>query len=67
MKNYLAKCSDLKKMLLLASLIGTVLILASIVGAVLGQFGWMIGVAVGTVVELICLVLLYKCSEMALK
>lgn len=63
----LAKCSDLAKMLILASLIGFVLILASISGAVFGQFGWMIGVAIGTVVELVNLVFLYKASELALK
>lgn len=67
MKNYLKKCSDLKKMLLLASLIGIVLILASIIGIVYGQFGWIIGVSIGTVVELVNLVLLYKSSEIALK
>ena len=67
MKNYLKKCSDLKKMLLLASLIGIVLILASIIGIVYGQFGWIIGVGIGTVVELVNLVLLYKSSEIALK
>ena len=54
-------------MLLLASLIGIVLILASIIGIVYGQFGWIIGVSIGTVVELVNLVLLYKSSEIALK
>lgn len=67
MKNYLKKCSELKKMLLLASLIGTILILASIIGIVYGQFGWIIGVSFGTLVELVNLVLLYKSSEIALK
>lgn len=67
MKNYLKKCSDLKKMVLLASLIGTILILASIIGIVYGQFGWIIGVSIGTLVELVNLVLLYKSSEIALK
>lgn len=67
MKNYLAKCSDLKKMVLLASLIGIVLTLASIAGAVFGQFGWMIGVVIGTIVEVVNLFLLYKSSELALK
>lgn len=67
MKNYLAKCSDLKKMILLASVIGLALILASIVGAVFGQFGWMVGVALGTVVEIVNLFLLFKSSELALK
>ena len=67
MKNYLAKCSDLKKMILLASAIGLVLILASIAGAVFSQFGWMVGVAIGTVVEIVNLFLLFKSSELALK
>ena len=67
MKNYLSKCSDLKKMLLLASVIGFVLILGSIVGVVFGQYGWIIGVTIGTAVELFNIYLLYKGSEMALK
>ena len=67
MKNYLSKLSDLKKMLLLASVIGLVLILGSIAGVIFGQYGWMIGVAIGTLVELVNIVLLYKGSEMALK
>ena len=67
MKNYLSKCSDLKKMLLLASVIGLALILGSIVGVVFGQYGWMIGVVIGTAVELVNIYLLYKGSEMALK
>lgn len=67
MKNYLAKCSDLKKMVLLACLIGIVLTLASIAGVVFGQFGWMIGVVIGTLIEIVNLFLLYKSSELALK
>lgn len=67
MKKCWSKLSDLKKMLLLACLIGLVFILASIVGAVFGQWGWMIGVAIGTVIEMINLFFLYKGSEMALK
>lgn len=67
MKNYLKNCSDLRKMLLLASLIGIVLILCSIIGIVFGQPGWIVGVAAGTAVELINIFLLYKGSEMALK
>ena len=67
MKNYLAKCSELTRMILLAILIGVVLILASIVGAVFGQFGWMVGVSVGTAVEVLNLFLLYRSSELALK
>lgn len=67
MKNYLKNCSDLAKLLLAASIVGIVLILASIVGIVFGQPGWMIGIALGTVVELVNIYLLYKGSELALK
>lgn len=67
MKNYLKNCSDLAKLLLAASAVGIVLILASIVGIVFGQPGWMIGIALGTVVELVNIYLLYKGSELALK
>lgn len=67
MKKCWSKLSDLKKMLVLACLIGFVFILASIAGAVFGQWGWMIGVTIGTVIEMINLFFLYKGSEMALK
>ena len=67
MKNYLKNCSDLAKLLLAASVTGIVLILDSIVGIVFGQPGWMIGIALGTVVELVNIYLLYKGSELALK
>ena len=67
MKNYLKNCSDLAKLLLAASALGIVLILTSIVGIVFGQPGWMIGVSLGTVVELVNIYLLYKGSELALK
>ena len=67
MKNYLKNCSDLAKLLLASSIVGIVLILASITGIVFGQPGWMIGIALGTVVELVNIYLLYKGSELALK
>lgn len=67
MKKCWNKLSDLKKMLVLACLIGFVFILASIVGAIFGQWGWMIGVTLGTVIEMLNLFFLYKGSELALK
>lgn len=67
MKKCWNKLSDLKKMLFLACLIGFVFILASIVGVIFGQWGWMIGVTLGTVIEMLNLFFLYKGSELALK
>lgn len=67
MKNYLKNCSELTKMLLLASLIGAILISCSTIGIVYGQPGWIIGVTAGTAVELLNIFLLYKGSEVTLK
>lgn len=67
MKKLWSKLSELQKMLLLASIVGLVFILASIIGVIFGQWGWMIGVSLGTLVELLNLFFLYKGSEMALK
>ena len=67
MKKCWNKLSELKKMLFLAFLIGFVFILASIVGALFGQWGWMIGVTLGTAIEMLNLFFLYKGSELALK
>lgn len=67
MKKCWNKLSDLKKMLVLACLIGFVFIIASIAGVVFGQWGWMIGVTLGTAIEMLNLFFLYKGSELALK
>lgn len=54
-------------MLLLALAVGIVLILGSLVGVFFSQYGWIIGVSLGTAIELINIWLLYKGSELTLK
>lgn len=54
-------------MVLLASFVGLILIIFSIIGAIFGQPGWLIGVALGSLIEVINIVFLYKGSDMALK
>lgn len=63
MKRFLTKLNELQKMLLLSGVIGVILLLASITGFFFGQPGWFIGVLVGTLVEIVNVILLYKGSE----
>ena len=63
MKSKLTKLNELQRMLLLSLIIGVVLLLISITGFFFDQPGWFIGVFVGTIVELVNVVLLYKGSE----
>ena len=59
--------SELQKMLLLAGVVSIVLIGLSCIGLAFNQPGWLIGVSIGSVVEIICIVLLYKGSSEILK
>lgn len=63
MKVGITKLNELQRMLLLSAIIGVVLLLVSIVGFFFNQPGWFIGVLVGTLVELVNVILLYKGSE----
>ena len=63
MKAKLTKLNELQRMLLLSTHIGVILLVASITGFFFNQPGWFIGVGVGTVVEIVNIVLLYKGSE----
>lgn len=67
MNNRLSNLSELQKMLLLAALVSVVLIGLSCIGLAFGQPGWLIGVASGSIVEIISIVLLYKGSSEVLK
>lgn len=62
------KLNDLKKMLLLGLAVGVVLALIMLIPLfVSNQPGWLIGVGIGTLIELFNIFLLYKGSEAALK
>lgn len=66
MKNFWNGLNDLKKTLIISSLVTVILIAISVIGVVLGQPGWMIGVAIGGVVQLINVVLHFKGAEFVL-
>lgn len=67
MKEKFSKLSELSKMLIIASIIGAIAMLACLLPLIFAnQPGWLIGVAIGTTVEIISLFLLYKGSEVAL-
>lgn len=68
MKKFLDKLNELEKMLLLALAVGIFLMLFSLIPLfVVKQAGWLIGIAIGTVVGIINIYLTYLGSEMALK
>lgn len=67
MKQKLAKLSELQRMLLLAVLVSVVLIGLSFIGLAFNQPGWLIGVSLGSLVEILSIVLLYKGSSEVLK
>lgn len=68
MKKFLAKLNELQKMELLAAVVAVVLMLAALLPLFLAnQPGWLIGVAIGSAIELVNIFLLYKGSELALK
>lgn len=67
MKSFIARLSELQKMLLLCLLISLVLIGGACVGLFFDQPGWVIGVSVGCLVEFINIILLYKGSGQILK
>lgn len=55
--------SDLQKLVILSTSIGIVLIALSFISMIFNQPGWIIGVSLGTVIEIINIILLYKGSE----
>lgn len=67
MKQKLASLSELQRMLLLAALVSVVLIGLSCIGLAFNQPGWLIGVSLGSLVEILSIVLLYKGSSEVLK
>ena len=67
MKNHIKSLSELQRMLLLCLIVSLVLIGLSCIGLAFNQPGWLIGVALGSIVEAINIVLLYKGSSEILK
>lgn len=68
MKNGVKNLSELAKMLILAGIVAFSLALLAIIPLIIwGQTGWLIGVAIGSVIEIINIILLYKGSEFMTK
>ena len=68
MKKVLAKLTQLQKMLILSALVAVVLLLLSLIPTlILSQPGWIIGIAIGSVIEIFNIFLLYKGSELTIK
>lgn len=68
MKKYLESLSELKRMLILSAVIAVVLLLIMLAPLfAANQPGWLIGVAIGSAIEIINVFLLYKGSEYAMK
>ena len=68
MKKFFKKLNELEKMLLLASIVGIFLMLISLIPLFLAnQPGWLIGLAIGTVVGVVNIYLTYLGSEVALR
>ena len=59
--------TELKKMLVIALFVSVILIGLSCIGLAFNQPGWLIGVSLGSVVEFINIILLYKGSSEILK
>ena len=67
MKEKLTKLSELQASLLIAGSFSIVLLLISLIGLFNHQPGWTIGVAVGTIAEIIYIILVQVGSGLALK
>lgn len=67
MKKFFSILSEVNKMILVATIVSIVLCLLSLIGVAFGQVGWLIGVAIGSIIEILNIILLYKGSEMMLK
>ena len=67
MKEKLAKLSELQRMSILWGIVSFVLIAGSSVGLFFNQPGWIIGVSIGCVVELLSMILLFEGTTEILK
>lgn len=62
-KNY----NEVTKMLVVSTIVGIILSLLALIGLAFGQPGWVIGVAIGSVIEIANIYFLYKGSDMCIK
>lgn len=66
MKKFLSDKSQLVRLVISTLAFGLILMILSCIGIIFGQFGWLIGVSIGTVVSLVNVVLLFKGSSFVL-
>lgn len=67
MKKFFGNASQLTKLVLSCLAIGIFIMMLSCIGIIFGQFGWLIGAAIGTLVSLFNVVLLVKGSGFVLQ
>lgn len=67
MKNFWNSLNELKKSLIISSLVTVALMLLSLIGLIFGQIGWLIGVSVGGLIQLINITLHFKGADFILK
>lgn len=67
MKKFLSNKSQLTKLVIYSLAFGSCLMILSCIGIIFGQFGWLIGVAIGTLVSMVNMVLLFKGSSFVLQ
>lgn len=67
MKRFLSNCGQLTRLVICCLAFGLILMALSCIGIIFGQYGWLIGAAIGTGVSLINVILLFKGSSFALK
>ena len=67
MKKFLSNCGQLSRLVIYCLAFGFILMIFSCIGIFFGQFGWLIGAAIGTLVSLVNVILLFKGSSFALK
>lgn len=67
MKTLINKLNEAQKMIVLASIVGIVFMLFALIPLFVAQQpGWLIGIAIGTAIEILNIFLLYKGSEYAM-
>ena len=66
MKKFLSSKNQLTRLVIYCLAFGLILMILSCIGVFFGQYGWLFGVAIGTLVSLINVVLLFKGSSFVL-
>lgn len=67
MKKSLSKIPLLYRMIIVGIIVGIVLTLFSLIFLIWDMWDWIVGVAIGSVIEIICVALLYLGSDLSLK